>query len=269
MCFTEDDFYGEKKGTHLSTYARIEKFAGNDRLVTYSFWENKLYKIDLIAAGLDDKKNFKQFCFSKYGKPSKIDNVIDEKFIWSGKKGTVEYWETNFNGFLSLKSSYLEDQVWKNAEDFSSSYLPKKFDNEPEGFRNIKWGTEKSKIDNVSFIDKDKEGLDCYLKIDDEFKIGNVDVKEIKYLFWNNVFYGVNILVSGEDNYLKMKRSCFIKFGNEVNEDSSPGAIRWQGNATTTSLYKSDNGGLMFIYSTKKQNEKYQERRREQEPKGF
>jgi hypothetical protein len=83
---------------------------------------------------------------------------------------------------------------------------------EPDGFRGLKWGQE---ID-ASFIEAkntDSESKWCVRKLD-ILAIGEVQLQEIKYLFFKNKFYGVWIVVSGQRNIELFRDICLRKYGD-------------------------------------------------------
>lgn len=87
------------------------------------------------------------------------------------------------------------------------------FQNEPDGFRNMKWGTSIKDFKNIK-MQKSEYGYKIYTKTNDELTIGGVPVKYIQYYFWNNKFDSVKIRVkNGDQNFTRILKVFKIKFG--------------------------------------------------------
>jgi hypothetical protein len=69
------------------------------------------------------------------------------------------------------------------------------FNNEPEDFRGIRWGTNLKEIDNMILIMKgaNKTASDEYMREDEKLKIDEAGIINIIYKFYNNIFYSVII----------------------------------------------------------------------------
>lgn len=126
------------------------------------------------------------------------------------------------------------------------------FQNEPDGFRGIKWGTDISDIPYLVFkrdYSQDFGGIKIYTNRDDSLKIGGADVSEIEYYFWGGKFYKMSastsdLLKSGELYY-----ACLDQFGDRM--DIIGSTYRWKG--TTTEILLSErgySGNFIWIEST-------------------
>ena len=85
-------------------------------------------------------------------------------------------------------------------------------EDEPDGFRGIKFGTDISDIEGMKFL-KENNGLKYYEKIDDKMKIGDTELLSIEYEFWNDKFLSVYILALGYERFIEIRDILFYKFG--------------------------------------------------------
>lgn len=104
------------------------------------------------------------------------------------------------------------------------------FQNEPDGFRGIKWGTDISTLKGMKYIETDpRYGVKLFVREGDQLTIGSAQVDKLIYGFWNSFFCDVNIFAKDFISWIGLKDACFEKFG--------PGAkwrdcYFWEGNIT-------------------------------------
>ena len=111
------------------------------------------------------------------------------------------------------------------------------FQNEPDGFRGVKWGSDVSSLRMMQFIrdvTTDFGGISIYRNIDDEMKIGEATVQEIKYYFWRNKFFKITTSANDQMNALNLYRACMDNFGDRV--DIYHDTYTWTGKTTTVQL---------------------------------
>ncbi|MFH0812754.1 MAG: hypothetical protein V2A69_07920, partial [Pseudomonadota bacterium] len=88
------------------------------------------------------------------------------------------------------------------------------FAQEPESFRGIKWGTNKSKVDGLSCEEEDDDKqLFCTCTRKEEKKIGDIKVKAILYGFYKGQFAGAIISFKGFSNFTSLKGALIEKYG--------------------------------------------------------
>lgn len=105
---------------------------------------------------------------------------------------------------------------------FSTQALSEQaYQNEPNGFRDYKWGEELGKIKGrLKYVkttypmDDNSAGTDWYVKEGDILKIGNANVSSIEYAFWKGKLIEVNINYEGDDNFVAVKEAAFREYGN-------------------------------------------------------
>lgn len=97
------------------------------------------------------------------------------------------------------------------------------FQNEPEGFRGLKWGDPPTEdmisVKHVLKEFREEKEVDYYGKIDDKKKIGDAYFDLILYVFYlqpEPKFMMVNLYFSGEGNYNLLKTILRGRFGEET-----------------------------------------------------
>jgi hypothetical protein len=139
------------------------------------------------------------------------------------------------------------------------------FQNEPDGFRGIKWGTEFSTLKNMVYKGTDESygGIKLYNKRNDEMNIGSAKLTEVLYGFWQGKFEGVRIETKGYVNFSNLKETCFQKFPGGWCSHS--GSCIWDGAVTFLSLEYNEitEKGELWInsISMRKQMKKYDEQK--------
>ena len=101
---------------------------------------------------------------------------------------------------------------------------------EPDGFRNIKWGTNLRLLENMKHIgnrDDFGEVIALYIRMDDELIVGGAALEKIEYSFWNNKFFEVSLGTGGYRKCAALKESAIERFGKGKNEKNK--IIEWIG----------------------------------------
>src|SRR3990170_3555444 len=66
------------------------------------------------------------------------------------------------------------------------------FDKEPDGFRDIKWGTDIETLKDMKFKG-DYESSKIYTRENDRLRVGVAEVDSVEYFFWKGKFHEVDI----------------------------------------------------------------------------
>jgi len=128
------------------------------------------------------------------------------------------------------------------------SSMAQAFQNEPDGFRGIKWGDPPGK--DMRLYEKGYEKwpyAQCYVRRDEKLQIGKVKLENIYYLFHKNKFMRVLVEVDhgGVSEYYFLKDVLTLKFGRvkeEIGEKHLLGATfyryccKWVGSTATVIL---------------------------------
>ena len=109
------------------------------------------------------------------------------------------------------------------------------FENEPDGFGGIKWGTLFDENDTLlNFVEEDG-GVRLYMKKNDTLLFGGVKVSSIRYGFYNNKFYVGQIFFKGDTSSSNIKKYLFKKYGSgqeKQSVDSGAKIFGWGGYST-------------------------------------
>jgi len=145
---------------------------------------------------------------------------------------------------------------------------------EPDGFREIKWGTEISTLKDMEKVEQDKSpssDLVWYARKGDPLAFGKAKLEGIFYSFWMGSFQSVWIDFKGDENFEALRTELFERFGKvpeseelmkrvEKGEGREPSTIRhseefyaWWGKDTemTLSYSKARHKGTLSINSRK------------------
>jgi hypothetical protein len=93
---------------------------------------------------------------------------------------------------------------------------------EPDGFRDIKWGTEISTLKDMERVEHDKSpnrSVVWYTRQRDTLTIGNAKLEAIFYSFWMGTFEGVWIDFKGDENFETLKNELFERFGKVLESE--------------------------------------------------
>jgi hypothetical protein len=112
---------------------------------------------------------------------------------------------------LGCSKTKLEDE--KKAETNTSEQTEQRsYPNEPDGFRGIKWGTSLDSLAGMRYF-TDIGGQKCYTRKGDILKLGQAELRNISYCFWQGKFCSVIVSCDGVVNYSALKEAVFKQFG--------------------------------------------------------
>lgn len=121
------------------------------------------------------------------------------------------------------------------------------FENEPDGFRGLKWGDSPGE-DMV--YNKTVNEMKAYLRNDDKMNIGDASLRMVIYTFYDEPerFAGILVLFDKEKNYDILKDILQVRFGEETESDWLYG-LSWMGQKTYIKLDydpAEESGDLIF-----------------------
>lgn len=125
------------------------------------------------------------------------------------------------------------------------------FQNEPDGFRGIKWGEDISGRDDMAPHSAGADKSVSYTRTRDEVFLGGVMLFSLTYDYWDGKFSGVFMLFRDADRFEKIKDICFERYGKVKMRARYPEAYAWEGKMAVVYLeYDSiKNRGSMSIGS--------------------
>ncbi|MCM8805051.1 MAG: CsgG/HfaB family protein [Candidatus Omnitrophica bacterium] len=116
---------------------------------------------------------------------------------------------------------------------YGSKETEKKYKNEPDAFRGIKWTTYSTQIPNLKLI-KEEGNFKEYLKTDDNMQIGKAKLEKITYRFYKDQFESVLVETKGKANFENLKTVTLERFGEGEKIDENE--YLWEGQITTIYL---------------------------------
>lgn len=128
------------------------------------------------------------------------------------------------------------------------------FENEPEGFRGLKWGDPPTP--EMEFLRKENEWMTFYRNPGDQLKLGDASFYMILYQFYTpsnttvRRLMGVGLFFKDKENFEILKTICTVKFGEPTNEGFHE--LDWASLDTTVLLtYDNiDEDGYLVLTST-------------------
>lgn len=106
---------------------------------------------------------------------------------------------------------------------FLSAGLGYAFENEPEGFRDLKWGDPPT--DDMTFAFMLDPESKVYIRLNEKLCLGEAKLKEVEYGFYQDRLMMVVLLFEEDKNYDLLKSICKKKFGEET--EKKFGEIAW------------------------------------------
>ena len=127
------------------------------------------------------------------------------------------------------------------------------FQNEPDGFRGIKWGDNFSNIKGYNFkFEFEDEEIKHYSNKNDHLEIGGIKVNKIVYGFFNDKFLYIFAKFKGMDTFLNLLNVCTEKYGKVKGwwgYSDDTGYYKWVGKISEVRLTHDHKGGLLVIGS--------------------
>jgi len=111
------------------------------------------------------------------------------------------------------------------------------YDNEPDGFRGIRWGSELKELEGFHemITDPGYVNTEYYIREGDKMKIGGAKLSTIRYKFWQERLSGIRICTVGYENYLALLDACEARFGEATRVEDLDTHI-WDGKVTRITL---------------------------------
>jgi len=124
------------------------------------------------------------------------------------------------------------------------------FQNEPDGFRGIKWGTNISELPEMS-LSEDRGDSKFYLRKGDKLKIGDADIDRISYGFYKGRFNKLFIIYKGSLNFTKLKDIFFAQYGQGSKPNRFMEQYYWVGETVSIAFEHSEitkEGKIFYTY---------------------
>ncbi len=100
------------------------------------------------------------------------------------------------------------------------------YQNEPDGFRGIKWGVRIETLKDMTKL-YTKGDTTIYMRKNDKLQMGDTELQDISYMFWQDKFYSVYIQTKGYLDWSALKKVLFLKFGKGSQDNKYIEYYRW------------------------------------------
>ena len=123
-------------------------------------------------------------------------------------------------------------------------------ENEPDGFRGIKWETDLSELPGMS-LGIDENNKQFYTRANDKLSLESATLKLILYIAYKHKFKGVVISYKGHKNYTKLKETLTRIHGKSYDPKKEIVEHHWSGTDVEIALnYKKifDEGNVFYRY---------------------
>ncbi|KKK57344.1 hypothetical protein LCGC14_3055400 [marine sediment metagenome] len=124
------------------------------------------------------------------------------------------------------------------------------YNNEPDGFRGIKWGD--ALPDGMAKIGTEASfgGIDIYIRKGDKLTIGGAELEQVAYYFWRGKFISSAINTKDSGNWNALMDALKAKFGKGTQNNPYIEKYYWPG--AKTNIYANYNefskeGSITFI----------------------
>ena len=150
---------------------------------------------------------------------------------------------------------------------YSSSYQ-----NEPDGFRGIKWGSDIKNLRGMKLVEDHKDKK-YYIRKVDKLRIGGAALKSIAYGFHKDRFYFVYIRFNSIINFSSIKETLFEQYGAGVQNNKSKEEYAWLGGNVNISLQYdeiSQRGKIYYLFkpvSPEEDRDKYEDKDKDKNEK--
>jgi hypothetical protein len=150
------------------------------------------------------------FKLARFNKKPLIDFMIDGRW---GFANNISYKQTLWkSGDIAMKKSIGSlIIILLSSVSVYAGTDPNRWD----GFRGLKWGTNIKDLNDPNMMLTEGYNKEKYYKrLNDKLSIGDANLKEITYVFYENRFYGVMIETKGYMNFSALKDAIFAYYGD-------------------------------------------------------
>lgn len=124
------------------------------------------------------------------------------------------------------------------------------YQNEPDGFRGIKWGTRLSVHAKEMTLKEKSKDETYYTRKGDKLELGGAKLTELSYGYWNDQLVSIIMETSGHDD----KAALIEAFRKQYGPGSQPAEFsdeyRWRGPTTNINLSCNRGHCTAFLYAT-------------------
>ncbi len=165
--------------------------------------------------------------------------VAEKEYQACFDHGMAKLPESERNEFDAQKKLGADETKKEKSETKNPLYQPPDlFQNEPDGFRGIKWGAPFSTVqDQMTLVEHGLPGELFYERSGDHMVLGGVPLDQVQYEFYRGIFYGAYITSNrGVDIPPAMKAVFSAQFGEAKKFQQPKGSYNWNGPVSGVSL---------------------------------
>lgn len=172
-------------------------------------------------------------------------NVVEDRCATQMQKATAEL-GSDHGTTLETTGEMVYSQVWiypsrflkvrfewsaQNEKCIETRQELESYKNEPDGFRDLKWGADFKSVKGLVYLLKDDRDIKFYERKKDALSIGDAKIEAIAYGFWKGKLCSVFATFNGQRNWEIVKGSLFERFG--PGRDITAGlSLGWNGPKT-------------------------------------
>lgn len=148
-----------------------------------------------------------------------------------------------------------------------AGYAAYAFQNEPDGFRGIKWGTNISELSKMKLIDDDGNAK-CYARKNDKMRIGDANLDAIMYGFYKNRFSAVGVMYHSSSNFSAIKETLLQQYGEARHPNGFMEEYFWYGSRVNVFLKFNQiqgAGQLWYLYKPLQEEKERDEKEKAKE----
>jgi hypothetical protein len=130
------------------------------------------------------------------------------------------------------------------------SVLVLAYQNEPDDFRGIKWGTSVEGLSDMALI-LDGGDLKAYARNRDKMMIADAKIDSLHYIFYKDQFYCVRIEFADISNFIKIRDEFVKMYGEPERRQHYERHFYWRGDIASITLdydESADEGELGYKY---------------------
>jgi len=120
-----------------------------------------------------------------------------------------------------------------------------------DGLADMKWGVPRASVSGLKIKPTDSGLKDVteYVRPNDLLKLGRATLKTVVYAFWRDQFYTVSIWTQGREDFMALRDTVFMLFGQGARIDGPGEKYLWSGSNTDVMLKytRDDQYGLLWM----------------------
>jgi len=126
------------------------------------------------------------------------------------------------------------------------------YQNEPDGFRGIKWGADAADFADELVLATEERSTAMYTRRADKLAIGDAELTDIRYFFYKGKFHSVTLTARGNANRRALLNVLRVQFGQGIQPNRYIERHIWSGPVTLISFSckTTDEDCTLFMTST-------------------